>query len=149
MATSGASKRSMFRRVASSRLVVECLEDRRLLSSSPGDALLVQWKPGTEGSAAMVARLVEDGPASLAPTGIPDLYEVRGEVERLSLLRTELAAEPGVSYVEPAQTIRISLVPNDPNFTNGSLWGLSGVNGIQAPSAWDFTTGSTSVTVAD
>ena len=34
-------------------------------------------------------------------------------------------------------------------FANNSMWGLNGQYGIKAPAAWDVTTGSTLVTVAD
>src|SRR5262249_16105786 len=41
--------------------------------------------------------------------------------------------------------VTIQLAPNDPKYTNGSLWGL---DKIQAPAAWNTTTGSTAVVVA-
>ncbi len=46
--------------------------------------------------------------------------------------------------LDHAATVSPHLVPNDPSY--GSLWGLQK---IQAPQAWDLTTGSTRVTVAD
>jgi subtilisin family serine protease len=59
-----------------------------------------------------------------------------------------------VSYVEPDFVIAPAAIPNDPSF--GSLWGLhnSGQSGgvvdadIDAPEAWDTTTGSRSVVIA-
>jgi len=64
------------------------------------------------------------------------------------------AATAGVAYVEPDYVITGAAVPNDPSF--GQLWGLSntGQSGglrdadIDAPEAWDVTTGSRSVVVA-
>jgi subtilisin family serine protease len=64
------------------------------------------------------------------------------------------ARTPGVAYVEPDFVIASSRVPNDPSFTQ--LWGLNntGQSGgvvdsdIDAPEAWDVTTGSRSVVVA-
>lgn len=38
--------------------------------------------------------------------------------------------------------------PNDPLYTNGSMWGLTGDWGIRPQSAWDSTTGSNAVVVA-
>src|SRR5437899_326599 len=35
------------------------------------------------------------------------------------------------------------------SFTDNSRYGMSGADGIQAPAAWDLTTGSTAGTVAD
>ncbi len=56
----------------------------------------------------------------------------------------ELRKRPDVEYAEPdyIYTIRAT-IPNDPLWNN--LWGLVK---IQAPSAWDITTGSQSVVVA-
>ena len=64
------------------------------------------------------------------------------------------AGSPLVSYVEPDFVIAPAAIPNDPSF--GSLWGLnnSGQSGgvvdadIDAPEAWDTTTGSRSVVIA-
>jgi subtilisin family serine protease len=64
------------------------------------------------------------------------------------------AATAAVAYVEPDYVITGAAVPNDPSF--GQLWGLSntGQSGglrdadIDAPEAWDVTTGSRSVVVA-
>ena len=42
------------------------------------------------------------------------------------------------------------MTPNDPYYTSGNLWGLNGTYAIQAPAAWDTTTGSpANVTIAD
>jgi len=60
--------------------------------------------------------------------------------------RTAAAAlerEPGVLYAEPNFVYRPDATPNDPFF--GDLWGLSA---IEAPTAWDTTTGSPGVKVA-
>lgn len=55
----------------------------------------------------------------------------------------ELASRPGVEFVEPNYVIKADLIPNDP------LWSEQyGPSSIQAPSAWDTTTGSSDVIVA-
>jgi subtilisin family serine protease len=51
---------------------------------------------------------------------------------------------PGVALVQPNFIYHTLITPNDPQF--GSLYGLSK---IQAPQAWDTTTGRSSVVVAD
>lgn len=61
--------------------------------------------------------------------------------------RTLLALLPGVYGPEPPD-VTVQLLPDDPRFVDGSLWGLNGVHGINAPAAWDAATGSTGVTVA-
>jgi serine protease len=67
-----------------------------------------------------------------------------------------LRGHPAVAYVQPNFIYRAITTPNDPRFTDGSLWGLNntGQNSgladadIDAPEAWDLTTGSGSVVVA-
>ena len=49
----------------------------------------------------------------------------------------------GVRYAHPNHRYRISVTPNDTNWS--SLWGMTK---IDAPTAWDTTTGSNSITVA-
>ena len=55
----------------------------------------------------------------------------------------ELRKRPDVEYAEPDYIYTIKAIPNDPLWSN--LWGLEK---IQAPLAWDITTGSQSVVVA-
>ena len=60
----------------------------------------------------------------------------------------------GVRYVEPDRVVTATAIPNDPSFNR--LWGLNntaqtgGLSNadIDAPAAWDVTTGSRSVVVA-
>jgi thermitase len=47
-----------------------------------------------------------------------------------------------VRYAEPDYVVKAALEPNDPRY--GSLWGMQA---IQAPLAWNVTTGDTSVKV--
>ncbi len=69
----------------------------------------------------------------------------------LQQIMNNLAAERGVASVEP-DTIMVPLAtPNDSSFP--TQWDLtdpavSGVYGINAPAAWDITTGSSDITVA-
>src|SRR5690242_18912237 len=70
----------------------------------------------------------------------------------------KLKQDPRVRYAEPNHVITIDSVPNDPAFNN--TWGLNNtgqtINGspgtpdadIDAPEAWNVTTGSPNVTVA-
>ncbi len=50
---------------------------------------------------------------------------------------------PNVEIVEPNYVLRAYATPNDPRY--GELWGMERIN---APEAWDVTTGSTNVVVA-
>ncbi|MGH2808988.1 MAG: S8 family serine peptidase, partial [Actinomycetota bacterium] len=58
-----------------------------------------------------------------------------------------LESDPDVLYAEPNYEITASAVPGDPSFK--SLWGLhqSSDAGIDAPKAWDTTTGNEAVIV--
>ena len=57
------------------------------------------------------------------------------------------ARTPGIEYAEPDFVVSTDGVPDDPEFP--SLWGLDNGNDfdIDAPEAWDLTTGSSSVVV--
>jgi subtilisin family serine protease len=52
----------------------------------------------------------------------------------------------GVLDVQPNFYYHLLLTPNDTLFTNSAMYGLGRIN---APAAWDLTTGSSSVVVAD
>ena len=107
--------------------------------------LLIQFQPGFEAAALSV-----DGiDVSLQTTDIPGLMRATGDADALARLSAGLSGHEVVRYVEPEQTLHIDGSPNDPDFANDSMWGLNGQNGIKAPAAWDVTTGSTRVTVAD
>ncbi|HIJ86311.1 MAG TPA: S8 family serine peptidase [Desulfuromonadales bacterium] len=54
-----------------------------------------------------------------------------------------LQNDPDVEFAEPDYLIKASALPNDPDYSR--LWGMQKIN---APAAWDITTGSSSVVVA-
>jgi subtilisin family serine protease len=76
-----------------------------------------------------------------------ELLELPGGTSVEGAVRA-LEAEPDVLYAEPNWIYRKAVTPNDPRF--GSLWGLNQPSDadIDAPEAWDETTGSDAVTVA-
>lgn len=53
---------------------------------------------------------------------------------------------PDVEYAQPNFYYRLQVTPNDPQFTAAGMYGLTK---ISAPLAWDLTTGSSTVVVAD
>ena len=69
-------------------------------------------------------------PAGMSVENAIERYESFGEIE----------------YVQPNFYYHLLATPNDPQFTSTGMYGL---NKIGAPSAWDFTTGSSAVVVAD
>ena len=54
--------------------------------------------------------------------------------------------QPGVEYAQPNFYYHLLATPNDPQYADPNLYGLGK---ISAPSAWDLSTGSSSVVVAD
>ncbi|MBI4688237.1 MAG: S8 family serine peptidase [Nitrospirae bacterium] len=70
----------------------------------------------------------------------------------------EYKKDPNVEYAQPNYIYRRALTPNDPSY--GSLWGLNNIGqtvnsitgsldaDIDAPTAWNITTGSASVVIA-
>ena len=68
------------------------------------------------------------------------LVSVDGSV---SAAIAELKSNPAVAYAEPNWIYHAEAVPNDPRYSQ-----TYGLPKIQAPQAWDVTTGSAAVTVA-
>jgi subtilisin family serine protease len=113
----------------------------------PGE-LLVRFAPGMSASARRQA--VEAGGGRLARTlrspsvavvEIPANADVRAAAAALS-------RRAGVAYAEPNYLYRFSATPDDPRFAE--MWSLAaaGDRDIDAPQAWDVTTGSADVLVA-
>ena len=70
---------------------------------------------------------------------------VRAPKASAELLKGELERDANIEYVEPDFIAQALGTSNDPYFLQGSQWHLSK---IQAPAAWDITTGSSSQIVA-
>ncbi|HLN62829.1 MAG TPA: S8 family peptidase [Symbiobacteriaceae bacterium] len=69
------------------------------------------------------------------------ILEAKGKAT--SALVEALSKNPNVEYAEPDYIATADWTPNDPSF--GSQWGPQNV---QAPAAWDYTKGSSSVLIA-
>jgi hypothetical protein len=65
--------------------------------------------------------------------------------ERAEAVLAALRADPGIQYAERDGIARAAFTPNDPYVLCGREWHLFR---IQAPQAWNFTTGNPSVVVA-
>ncbi len=104
--------------------------------------LIVGIKPGTSLNA---LRLPENAALKRTSHQLARLNAVLlsvppGEEQKLA---AELRHTAGVQFAEPNYLVRPDLIPNDPR------WGQQyGPLHIQAPQAWDITTGSSSVIVA-
>jgi subtilisin family serine protease len=74
----------------------------------------------------------------------------RMEVAEISAMIDQLVQLPEIAYVEPDLILQHTLTPNDTYYTNQWHYQPVGPNnyGIDAPAAWNLTTGSQSVVVA-
>ncbi|HET7091091.1 MAG TPA: S8 family serine peptidase, partial [Anaerolineae bacterium] len=70
----------------------------------------------------------------------------RMPVAQVEQIARRIAAMTGVEYVEPDRILQPLLTPNDPQY--GSQWHYFETYGINAPAAWDITTGTNNVVVA-
>ena len=80
--------------------------------------------------------------STVKPLGVPGLELVRVKGSVPSAIAA-LEANPAVAYAEPNWIYHAEAVPNDPRYSQ--LWGLTKIN---APAAWNTTTGSAAVKVA-
>ncbi len=108
------------------------------------DELLVKYKDGTASAAAY--SLNRQNAASVLEE-FPDLGWQRVQLPANASFDKSLAAyrnNPAVEFVQPNFYYHLLNTPNDAQF--GSLYGMQK---ISAPLAWDLTTGSSAVVVAD
>ena len=73
----------------------------------------------------------------------------RHSPETIAQLRQQLLSDPAlandIADVLPDRLFFPQLTPNDPQYAN--QWALNGTNGINAPAAWDITTGSPNLVI--
>jgi subtilisin family serine protease/Ca2+-binding RTX toxin-like protein len=113
----------------------------------PGE-LLVRFKDGV-GADQRAEAMRANGAERKRALRIPGLELVRLAPGRgVEATARALANRPEVAYAEPNWIYRASATPNDPRLDE--LWGLNQASDadIDAPEAWNTTTGSPSVVVA-
>lgn len=104
--------------------------------------VLVKWKPGMAGMAMGVLEAEYNAVLQRELEGIGvQVWQVPAGKE-LEVVKS-LNADPRVEYAEPNYLYRAFILPNDPGYPN--QWGLTKVN---APTAWDTTTGDASIVIA-
>src|SRR5215204_1812616 len=108
--------------------------------------VLVKFKSGAKQSeiaranAFVGARLVEKlGDLDWIRVRLPDGMTVEEAIEQYKKSVEIEAVQPNFYY-------RLAATPNDPQYTNAGMYGLGK---ISAPGAWDLSTGSSTVVVAD
>ncbi len=87
------------------------------------------------------ARAVQTYDAIAAATG-KNIVHMRGEGRSTVELLAALSGKPGVIGASPNYISHAMRVPNDPRYSD--LWGMRAIN---APEAWDITTGSENIYV--
>ncbi len=152
------SKARRRRRGAKMWMGLDVLESRTLLSISSvvgpppsmgaSETLNLQVQPGAGGLPQLMSQIASDG-GSVLPTTIAGLYTVQVPAAEVGQVAGLLGASPAVQSAAPVKTMQELTAPNDPQYTNGSEWQLNGTWGINAPAAWNVTTGSDGVVVAD
>jgi subtilisin family serine protease len=111
----------------------------------PGE-LLVKIRGGAESRAAANANELV-GATQLEQLGMPDWQRVKlpdGLTVDSAIAVYDTLAD--VEYAQPNFYYHLLSTPNDPSFTSTGMYGLGK---ISAPQAWDLSTGSYSVVVAD
>ncbi len=102
--------------------------------------VIVKFRP--EATAGKAARIRSDMRAQLNGTMAQRLDLIDAEVwdlpgQDVQKVVAQWKDDPRVEFIEPDYIVRASVVPNDASF--GSLYGMTK---IQAPQAWDSTTGT-------
>ncbi|GAA3534614.1 hypothetical protein AFL01nite_06630 [Aeromicrobium flavum] len=125
--------------------------------AQPARGLIVKLTDEADSS---VSDLVDDVAAELPDdVGVAETASGPGEMGLLELSEQVDAADlddaieqlqdnPDVAWAVPNGVRMPSATANDPYFTNGRLWNLTGTWGVEANKAWDLTTGSAGVRVA-
>ncbi len=111
----------------------------------PGE-LLVKFTGGGESSFARLAN-VEMGSKvleNLADTGWQRV-QLPAEIDVKSAISQYVSLQ-GIEYAQPNYYYHLLATPNDPQFTSTGMYGLTKIG---APQAWDLSTGSSDVVVAD
>jgi subtilisin family serine protease len=114
----------------------------------PGE-VIVQFRAGVSASARSAALEASDARAArgLGEAGLTLVRLEKGASVRSAV--AELESNPRVEFAEPNYVYQLSVIPNDPRFPR--LHGLhqpGGNHDIDAPAAWNTTTGDADVVVA-
>jgi subtilisin family serine protease len=105
----------------------------------PGQ-VVVGFRPNVDPLSRLEA-LSDASASTLKSVGSPNVKLVKVDGSVPSAI-AELKSNPAVAYAEPNWIYHAEATPNDPRYSQ--LWGLAKIN---APAAWNTTTGSGGVTV--
>ena len=124
----------------------------------PGEVIVKFHDSASQATVAAAHALAGGQTIKSFTAGVDRLHHLKlGKGENVEDALAKLRQSPAVEYAEPNYLRQVSAIPNDTQFT--SLWGLRNtgqtVNGtggtadvdIDAPEAWDITTGSSNVII--
>ncbi len=128
-------------------------EDRSGQAFAPGEVIVVLKEPASQ---ADLRELNRDNGAAIEkdlPRSEVNVVDLPRDLTVAEAVR-EYESSPDVAYAEPNFKLQPTEVPNDPSYQN--LWGLNNTGqtrgtvdaDIDAPEAWETTTGSASTVVA-
>ncbi len=124
------------------------LDKAKVPQYAPGE-ILVKFKKAASGNdiAQLNKKLGSKTMKTFPSIGVRHIKLKPGET--VSEAIEKYSSDPSVEYAEPNYILHTCQTsPNDPSF--GLLWGLNNAwdADIDAPEAWDFTTGSTDIIIA-
>ncbi len=118
-------------------------------TSSLPETFNLQLQPGATSAFSQLIPLITAEDGTITTTTVPGLYTVQAPAENLGRLIADLSSNSAVEYAQPVEMFQIQTVPNDADYVNGDQWQLNGTWGVNPLAAWNVTTGSDQVIVAD
>jgi len=115
----------------------------------PGE-LVVKYKTGRTATTRAVVRARYGAQLRRAlPSSKLELWQLTDTNASVQSVAGRVAADNAVAYAEPNYIYTVDRTPNDPFYDEGLLWGLNNTGqfggtvdaDIDAPEAWDFSTG--------
>ncbi len=117
------------------------IDDPRLDYPHVDSQIVIKYKAGSDSPISPAARRSVEESSTIDALNV-SIIDVSPKL--MPELLAQLASDPAVEWVEPNYIVHIlETIPNDPSFP--SQWGLAR---IKAPAAWDYSTGSSSITIA-
>lgn len=145
---SGASKTVAGPAATATPTAADMAADMAATAALPG-RVIVEFKPGTSVRVGRAVAGRSDATVlrTISRSWVKDgsrLVVVRSATLSTAELVKQLTADPTVEYAEPDYILHADVTPNDPLWS--SLWGMTQIG---APDAWNVTTGSAEVVIAD
>ncbi len=138
--------------IATNRLIVKYADPSRVTLALAGvapDKVELDRLSTLAGRPLAFLRVMHDGAQVL-------LMMQRQPIEAAEAMAAAIAAQPDIEFAQPDYIKTAQLVPTDPCYASASVSACSGnfqwdlfdpVGGVNAPAAWDITTGSSAIRI--